>query len=171
MRISKRNNNKEAISQDKHDVIDLASSINEAKASANNNTFLCKYCIEPLVFYPQARIDNPHAGPSYICPKCGVVVDSSLEKLPKASKKVTSSIGSPTNNIPFIETIAENAGQNTRESEYDKYNPEPDEEEQLKAMGATLIESRIELTDRQGHNRTYVKRNDDNDTSNESVYW
>jgi hypothetical protein len=155
----KSKSNKAIAKQDNHDIIDLASSITEAKAA--NNTFLCKYCIGPLLPYPKNQIDNPHAGPSYICTKCGTVVESSLEKLPKASKKVVvSSIGSPQNVAPFIEMVPENAtkGLNPIEDEYDKYNPEPNEEEQLKAMGATIIESKIELTDRQGHNRTIVKR-------------
>jgi hypothetical protein len=161
---------------DRHDVIDIASVILEAKTA--KNTFLCQYCVEPLVFYAKAQIDNPHAGPSYICTKCGIVTDSSLEKLPKAAKKVTSSIGSPTNVTPFIETIPENAGEsllNQRRDEYAEINQrfEPNEDEQIKAMGGTIIESRIQLTDSTGQNKTYVKRSDDydNDSTSESIIW
>jgi hypothetical protein len=34
-----------------------------------------------LLPYAQAQIDNPFAGPSYQCPSCGRVYDSSLEKM------------------------------------------------------------------------------------------
>jgi hypothetical protein len=160
----KSKSNKAIAGQDNHhDVIDLASSITEAKA-ANNTSFLCKYCIGPLLPYPKNQIDNPHAGPSYICTKCGTVVDSSLEKLPKASKKVVSSIGSPQNVAPFIEMVPENAtkGLNPIEDEYAEVNArfEPNEDEQIRAMGGTIIDSRIALTDSQGHNKTLVRRDD-----------
>jgi hypothetical protein len=155
--------NKAIAGQDKHDIVDIATDITEAKAA--NNTFLCEYCVEPLVFYAKAQIDNPHAGPSYICTKCGIVTDSSLEKLPKAAKKVTSSIGSPTNVTPFIETIPENAGEgllNQRRDEYSEINQrfEPGEEEQMRAQGWEILSSKIELTDSQGHNKTLVRRDD-----------
>jgi hypothetical protein len=159
----KRNNNNKATAQDRHDIVDIATDINEAKAA--NNKFICKECAseEILLRYREAEIENPHAGPSYICPVCTRIYDSSLEKLPKASRRVTSSIGSPANVTPFIETINENAGEgllNRRKDEYSEINDrfEPNEDEQIRAMGATIIDSKITLTDRQGTNRTIVKR-------------
>jgi RNase P subunit RPR2 len=152
--------NKAKVTQNKHhDIIDVATSISQAQTASIRYT--CKYCPDAtatLLPYPQARVQHPHAGPSYICPKCGTVYDSSLEKLPRAAKRVTGAIEAA-ETPPFIETIDERAGVQDRQDEYDKYNPEPNEEEQIKAMGATLIESKIEITDTQGNNRTIVKRN------------
>jgi hypothetical protein len=157
MRNNKGKRNK-ATTQDKHDIVDVATDIIQAQAS--NIKYICKECEgSQLREYPQAQLYNPHAGRSYICPTCNKVYDSSLEKLPKAVKKVRSNVASAEESTPFIEIINENGGIREEQDEYDKYNPEPNEEEQLKAEGATIIESKITLTDSQGHNRTIVKRN------------
>jgi hypothetical protein len=54
--------------------------------------------------------------------------------------------------------VPENRGLSIVEDEYDKYDPEPDEEEIIKGMGGTIIDSRIELTDSSGMNKTLVRR-------------
>lgn len=150
---------KKSESEDMHDILDLTG-IN--LASSSDIRYVCKECKpeQILIPFPQAQIANPFAGPSYRCPSCSTVYDSSLLKLPRAAKPVRSTIGSEKDsaNDFIVDTIPENSGL-VIEDEYDKYNPEPFEDEFLKAQGATIIESRIELTDSNGMNRTIVKRN------------
>lgn len=147
--------------QEDNDIMDLSSIMN---SSATDNRYICKEC-QPqeeqlLVAYPQAQIENPFAGPSYRCPNCGTVYDSSLVKLPRSARKVRSTIGSDRDFASnfVIETVPENRGLSIVEDEYDKYDPEPDEEEIIKGMGGTIIDSRIELTDSSGMNKTLVRR-------------
>jgi hypothetical protein len=112
-----------------------------------------------LIAYPK---QSPYAGPSYKCPSCDTVYDSSLVKLPRAAKPVRSTIGSERDSQTdfIIETVEENRGLIV-EDEYEKYNPDPNEDEMIKAQGGTIIDSRIELTDSSGMNRTVVKRSED----------
>jgi hypothetical protein len=145
---------------DNHNIIDLATSVNTSLAS--DIKYVCKECEGSQVLreYPQAQLYNPHAGKCYICPACSRIYDSSLEKLPKATKKVVSNLGAgnvPT--TPIIETIQENAGIE-REDEYAKYDPEGDTDERMKMQGFHIVESKLELTDSQGRNRTIFKRID-----------
>jgi DNA-directed RNA polymerase subunit M/transcription elongation factor TFIIS len=69
-----------ATTQDKHDIVDIATDITQAQAT--NNRFVCKECEpeQPLFRYPQAQLYNPHAGPSYICSLCNKIYDSSLPR-------------------------------------------------------------------------------------------
>jgi hypothetical protein len=59
----------------------------------------------------------------------------------------------------IIETIQEDNELAVFEDGYEKYDPEPGEEKMIKGMGGTIIDSRIELTDSVGMNRTIVRRN------------
>jgi uncharacterized Zn finger protein len=118
---------------DTHDIIDLTSITN---SSATDTRYVCKKCREPeqqLLPYPQAQIENPFAGPSYRCPNCNMVYDSSLVKLPRAAKQVKSTIGSERDSQTdfIIETISEDRGLIV-EDEYEKYNPDPNEDEWIK---------------------------------------
>jgi hypothetical protein len=49
------------------------------------------------------------------------------------------------------------------EDAYAKYDPEPNADQFLINSGATIIRSEITLTDSSGHNRTIVRRNDNNE--------
>jgi hypothetical protein len=55
------------------------------------------------------------------------------------------------------------------EDEYDRYDPEPGYDEGLKMEGWHIIESRLELRDRQGNNRTLFKRDTDHGSINQRV--
>jgi hypothetical protein len=158
MRNSNNKRNKAIAGQDKHDVIDVATSITQAKASSVK--YVCKECegSQLLRDYPQAQLYNPHAGRSYICTSCNKIYDSSLGKLPRAAKKVTGAVASTAESTPFIESVNENAGVLDQQSDYDRYDPEGDTDERMKLQGWHIIESKLELTDRQGNNRTIVKR-------------
>lgn len=148
------------LKEDSHDFINLASSITQAQAS--DIKYICKDCgpEQILLDYPQAQYYNRFAGKSYICPNCSKIYDSSLEKLPKAAKGIKSSVNADnTTTMPFLETIAENKGIE-RVDEYAEINQrfEPMEDENIRRMGGTIIDSRIGLTDSQGRNRTIVRR-------------
>jgi len=59
----------------------------------------------------------------------------------------------------FFETIHEDRGFDAlKQDDYVKYDPEPNEE-MIKAMAGTTINSRIELIDNSGFNRIIVRRN------------
>jgi hypothetical protein len=127
------------------------------KTPASEIRYLCKECKgkgSEQLLWPHKKT-SPSSGPCYKCSVCGTVYDSSLVKLPKAAKSVSSSVAAK--DTFFFETIPENRGLVQLEDEYQKYNPEP-EEERLGAQGATILRSEITLTDSQGHNRTVVKR-------------
>jgi len=144
----------------KHEVVDLATPFNVAAAAEKK--YVCENCHDVLVDYPQAKCYNPHAGPSYRCPTCNRIYDSSLQKLPKASKKVQSSLGrQQSGDTGFIMSVPEDAnkGLGPMEDDYDKYDPEGDYDERMRMQGWHIVESRIELTDSQGRNRTLVRRN------------
>jgi hypothetical protein len=147
-------------------VIDLASTQKEAQDESK--TYICSECGKDLVLDTTYRLRNPYGGEGYYCSninKCsmfGKVLDISIEKLKVKPRPVKGAISNlrDASQESIIETIAEDKGlQQPIEDEYDKYNPEPFEDELLKAQGATIIESRIELTDSSGMNRTIVKRN------------
>lgn len=47
------------------------------------------------------------------------------------------------------------------EDEYEKYDPEPGDDEMMKMQGFHIISSEIQPTDSSGMNRTIVKRSED----------
>lgn len=58
-------------------ITDLASiAVNGIK---DRDLCICKDCSSELLDYPEAQIENPFAGPSYLCPSCNKVYDSSIE--------------------------------------------------------------------------------------------
>lgn len=68
------------------------------------------------------------------------------------------------NGQPLIFTINEDKGKGMIVyDEYAKYVPEPSSDQFLINSGATIIRSEIPLTDSSDHNRTIVRRNDNND--------
>lgn len=147
--------------QDKHDIIDLT----DISSAVTENRYICKKCLplkgeQLLVAYPQAQIQNPFAGPSYKCPVCNTVYDSSLVKLPRISRKVRSTIGSEQESMSdfIIATVPEDKGLLIQD-EYERYDPEPGNDDFMQQQGFHIIDSRIELTDSSGHNRTIVRRN------------
>ncbi len=68
------------------------------------------------------------------------------------------------NGQPLIFTINEDKGKGMIVyDEYAKYVLEPSSDQFLINSGATIIRSEIPLTDSSDHNRTIVRRNDNND--------
>jgi hypothetical protein len=81
-----------------HDIIDLTG-ITNSSATTTEAKYVCKECLptqgeQLLMPYPK---QSPYAGPSYKCPSCDTVYDSSLMKLPRAAKPVRPTIGSERN--------------------------------------------------------------------------
>lgn len=115
------------------DIIDLATL---AQKPVN---YECEYCEVQLFPYPKAQIDNPYAGPSFICPKCGTITDSSYTGMRAQVQVEPVDVGDSTaDNV--IETIPEDRGLSFDAKEYD---PEPNEEEHIKAMGGKIIDKKI----------------------------
>lgn len=104
---------------------------------------------------------NPFAGGNgYFCSSCQKVFDSSLVHLHKKPKAVTSTIGDIRNQDLVFESVPEDKGISPIvEDEYKKYDPEESADEHLIAQGATIVDSRIVLTDSSGQNRIMVKHN------------
>jgi hypothetical protein len=151
------NNTKGTINPDKHDdIIDLTTVDNTPKR------YLCPQCKELLQDWPAAKFYNPHAGPSYRCPTCDKIYDSSLQKLPTLVKKSKPTMANTANaNEPIVMFLNDNASIEKRDEEYDRHDPEPGYDEGLKQDGWHIIESRLELRDRLGNNRTLFKRDTD----------
>jgi hypothetical protein len=101
-----KNNNKE----DGEDIIDLTQLTN---ATSKKTSYICKSCDNTkLIDYSEEQLYNSFAGKCYICPSCGKIYDSSLEKLPQAPSEVRSSLGqndNPSSELIF-ETIVEDRG-------------------------------------------------------------
>src|SRR5918996_3039252 len=93
--------------EDENNITDLASIA--VASTEDNKEYICKDCkSELLVEYPEAQIENPFAGPSYICPKCNRVYDSSLEKLQSKPRPIKSTLGQQidlNNNGPLFDVI------------------------------------------------------------------
>jgi predicted RNA-binding Zn-ribbon protein involved in translation (DUF1610 family) len=151
----------------KEEPVDLFSAIQEIKQKAV--IFMCPDCNSELIRDATWRVKNPHGGTGYWCCTCHKTHDSSVERLepmpePKRSfMGDTGEIRDPnvSTNV-FFETISENKGLAEPIDEYkeimDRF--EPNEEERLRNMGATITHSEITLTDAMGHNRTLVRRRD-----------
>jgi hypothetical protein len=110
------------------------------------------------------KITNPHAGPGYRCPTCDKIYDSSLQKLPTVINKSKPTMTQASNNEPIIMFLDEHAGGIERgEDEYAKYDAlfDGDNDEHKRMEGWKIVESKLELRDRQGNNRTLFKRDMD----------
>jgi hypothetical protein len=102
----KKNKNKE----DDKNITDLTHLTN---ATSKKIGYICKSCDNTkLIDYSQRQLYNSFAGKYYICPSCGKIYDSSLEKLPHAPSGVRSGMGQNDNSSPelIFETIAEDRG-------------------------------------------------------------
>lgn len=151
-------------------VIDLASTLKQSQME--HKIFVCSECNQPLVHDATYRRQHPHSGDTYYCPnikgQCSQAlkpIDSSLVKLKVQPKQTEGAIPGHNNNnqqpefiIDFIpEPPAKGLG--LEQDPYDKYDPEPGEDERLKMEGWHIINSHIELTDSTDRNRTIVKHN------------
>jgi hypothetical protein len=67
-----------------------------------------------------------------------------------------------TSTIRFIAQVVPEDKDIFRVDEFQEYDPDPNEEAQIKAMGGKILDSHIELTDSSGMNRTIVRRQDNN---------
>ena len=119
--------------RDEHKYLDLSN-------TSANDEYVCETCGVSLALYPQARIANPHAGISYICPKCHNVTDSSLTGLPHADKIKPLDLA-----VPVFTFIPEDKGDLHLLESYTDHDFEPQEEEILKSKGATIISKKIEV--------------------------
>jgi hypothetical protein len=111
--LKKKSKNKE----DDDDIINLTQLTN---ATSKKTDYICKSCDNTkLIDYSQGQLYNPFAGECYICPSCGKIYDSSLEKPLHAPSKVRSSLGkndNPSSELIF-ETIVEDRGTVSRFSD------------------------------------------------------
>ena len=62
------------------------------------------------------------------------------------------------NNKPIFKLGLEDKGFSPIEDEYSKYDPEANASQYLINSGATIIDSRIEITDSYGRHRTLVRK-------------
>lgn len=144
--------------------IDLASTIAEAKKA--NVIYVCPDCSNDLILDTTFSMKNPFAGgDGYWCMNCQNTFDSSLVRLAKKPKPVTSTIGDTNNNNNnqdfLFEHIPEQSGFDYSSEGYDPYtanDPEESGDEQLEQQGFHIVDSRIELTDSNGRNRIVAKR-------------
>lgn len=145
-------------------VIDLLSI--EKEAQDESKVYICSECGHDLVYDKTYRFRNPFGGEGYFCSninKCtsfSKIQDISFVKLKVKPRSVVGAISNlrDASQETLIETIAEDKGLMLDEDDYEKYDPEGDADERMKMEGFHIIESRIELVDSSGMNRTIVKR-------------
>jgi DNA-directed RNA polymerase subunit RPC12/RpoP len=137
--------------------IDLASTMQAARSA--NAVYLCPECSTDLILDSSFKIKNSFAGSlGYFCGICNQTFDSSLVNLRKKPKAVNSTILSNPIAV-FFSYVQEDKGIIDPDyDEYSKYDPEPNADQFLINSPATIKDSRIELTDNAGHNRTIVRR-------------
>jgi hypothetical protein len=105
---------------------------------------LCDECGDQvLAEYPQYKLQNPHAaGPCYICPKCHRVYDKSLGDV------LFADFIKPVDTSPARIMFADERPDSSLGRRFEKardLDPEPQEEERLRAQGATIIDKRVVL--------------------------
>lgn len=103
--------------------------------------YLCEDCGIVLGLFPEhlAALNWPlERGPHYICPNCHMIIDSSAEK-PAMLEDIKPIDVSP----PTFMIVPEDKG--TRLMQPREYDPEPEEDQWLKNIGATLISKKIEV--------------------------
>lgn len=103
--------------------------------------YVCEDCGIVLFLYPP-HLSVQHfpmeRGPHYICPKCHTIIDLSAYKPPSLESVQPLDVSPPT----FV-ICNENKGGDI--PKVDPYDPEPNEEQWLKNIGATLISKRIQV--------------------------
>ena len=132
--------------------------ISSVTATANNITYLCSDCNDELILESTYQQKNPFSkGKGYFCGSCQKTYDDSLVKLVKKPKAVASTIGDK--NYMVFQTVPEDKGLDPMGDEYAKYDAiiEPSADQYLINSGATIINSRIEITDLEGRHRTLVR--------------
>ena len=103
--------------------------------------YVCEDCDCTLLLYPE-HLSAQHypleRGPHYLCPICHMITDSSQYK-PMALESVQ-----PLDlSAPSFVIVEEDKGSNIVRPE--PYDPEPNEEQWLKNIGATLISKKIQV--------------------------
>jgi len=99
--------------------------------------YICEDCGIHLLYYPQATEIVKFAGKPYICPQCHMLTDSTFGKMQHADDIKPINLSAPTFNM-----VKESKGLEIPPSH--DGDPEPQEEEILKAKGATIISKRVE---------------------------
>lgn len=105
---------------------------------------MCEDCQVQLYLYPQGAVDFPmERGPHYICPQCHIVTDTAGIKPPglEVIKPIDMS-------APAIVLVPEDREGNitsiSRSHNKGPVDPEPNEDQWLKNIGATLISKKID---------------------------
>jgi hypothetical protein len=113
--------------------------IDLANLQTQERVFECEFCSVALLPYPQLRISNPYAGDGFICPQCGTITDSSYTAMRAQVRVEPVDVGGgDSSNV--LETIPEEKGLKLERQVYD---PEPQEDEQIKAMGGKILNKRV----------------------------
>lgn len=101
--------------------------------------YMCEDCEVQLYLFPQAAIYYPmERGPHYICPQCHIVTDTAQTKPPGMDD-----IKPIDMNPPTFSFVPDDKGDSMVIEQ--PYDPEPNEDQWLKNIGATLIDKRIDV--------------------------
>jgi hypothetical protein len=128
-----RPSNNNAKSNNTDNLIDLAG------VQQTDRIFECEFCSVALLPYPALRIQNPYAGDGYICPQCGTITDSSYTPMRAQVRIEPVDVGDSSN---VLETVPEDKGR-AFDDRPQPYDPEPQEDEQIKAMGGKILNRRV----------------------------
>ncbi len=125
-----------------HTPVDLAGLLEDSRIAQRN--YECPLCNDvALLPYPKLRLENPYAGDGYICPKCGTITDSSYTGM-RIQVRTGEPVDVGMSSDSYIETIDEQKAFSFSANNTVK-DPEPDEDERIKAQGGTIINKRITL--------------------------
>lgn len=117
-----------------HDFIDLTI------YKGQTQVYLCDDCGVHLLPFPQYQMINPHAkGPIFICPLCHMIVDVSLGAPQHADDIKPIDVATPS-----FEIVPEEKGDKRLFIKEEDHDPEPQEEEILRAQGATIISKKVD---------------------------
>lgn len=120
-----------------HSFVDISTIL----ASNEAQQYVCEDCGIPLLLYPKGQLDNPYSrGTFYICKQCHVITDSSMKGMQHEDKIKPLDIA-----IPSFVMVPEKKGSELLfDPEYGQpIDPEPQEEERLKAQGCTILYKQV----------------------------
>ena len=103
--------------------------------------YVCEDCNITMLLYP-SHLSAQHypleRGPHYVCPNCHLIIDLAQYKPP-----ILESVQPLDLSAPSFVVVPENKGNDIIHPE--PYDPEPQEDQWLKNIGATLISKKIQV--------------------------
>ena len=96
--------------------------------------YICEYCEIPMLEYHDIKGERITTGQLFQCGKCGIILDTSMDKIKRPVSLTTNALGIPTlENIPF----------DIKPKKKKQFDIDPQHDEWIKAQGGKIVHSRI----------------------------